>query len=633
MRLLIALLLLIAAPAWGAIATIPVEGGGATVTGASGGISAANFNVSAGDIVVHVLRLGATDTSTGVVLTAACGSEALTKAGAISNGTTTLVLFYRINSGGGTACGGTVTLSGSTTYRSNVYLVRGALTATPFDPNPLNASGGSFASASTATTSTFTQAFTDELVLGIVSTDSAPATIAPGSGETEAFAEYNNRLQVQYLSSATGGPRTMSWTFATATAGNYFLFGVKSATSSSAATPTFSVAPALGTRTTSTIPVTATTACTDCTFYGVAYTDGLATPSCTQIKAGNDSSGSAAYKAFSQAMTTTVQATGTFSTYTNGTIRDSAYCMNSTAGADSAVVAIADLYKIPAFTAGPTFSSCSITGCSYTLTLDGPGTVYGVACKADSTAATVTQVEAGQCTGAVAAVASANKAVTGADTLTIGSALDYPIHDFAIVGTYGSQHEAAIHADNARTKTAPTATSYQALTSVDSQSWYAGITSPSVVATDIGEITNPTDILGQTVTALADGNWNFANTGARDRICARVYDRSVKDWMTITDPSPSCTGTRAAIWFNNQPPNVPAPGSIAFFVPLNSPMVPRDLSLYCPDPEGDTVTVTGTSLPTGLAIIGNIYQGTATVRGRYISVFTCRDVAGDTSDW
>ncbi len=244
MRALVVLLFaLVCGPAFGAIATIPVEGGGSTATGVTtGGIATANFNVSAGDIVITVLRIGGTsDTSTAAVLSAACSSETLTKAGASNNGVNTMVVFYKINSGGGTACGGSVTFSGSTTYRVNTYLVRGALTASPFDPSPLtNAVAGTFTSGTSATTSTFTQGSTDELVLCIVSTDGSPATIAPGGSETEAFAEYNNRLQVEYLSSATAGSKTCSWSFATATAGNYWMFGVKSSTSSSVTTPSLS---------------------------------------------------------------------------------------------------------------------------------------------------------------------------------------------------------------------------------------------------------------------------------------------------------------------------------------------------------------------------------------------------------
>lgn len=640
-RLLIALLMLSASPAWAAIATVPTEATGTSQTAVtSGGLGTNNINVTAGDIWISVIRLvGVTDTSTTANLSAACSNESLTKAGSQNNGVNTMVVFYRINSGGGTACGSSVSFSVPTSYRADSYLIRGALTASPFDPTSLtNAQSGTFASATTATTSTFSQGLSDELVLCFVATDSAQ-TIAPNGGETEPFTEYNSRLQLQYISSSTAGNKTCSWSFGSATAGVYWMFGVKSSTSSSA--PTFSVSPAVGTRTTSTIPVTATTACTDCNYYGVAVTDGSGAPTCTQIKAGQNSGGTSAYKAFGAvAMTTTVQNTGTFSTYTDGTVRDGYFCLNSTGGGDSAVSSIADMYKLPAFTSGPTFSSCTSTGCTYSLTLDGAGTVYGVACKADLTAATVTQVEAAQCTGAAAATASANKAVTGADTLTIGSALDYPIHDFAIVGVYGSQHEAAIHADNARLKSAPTGYIYDTLASVSATSWCNGISSPAAAATDVNELTSPTDILGQTVTVDGTCDWVFNNSGARDRICDRLYDRSVKDWMSVTSPSASCSGTRAAIWFNNQPP--------IFITPIESRAFKTgvayslDICALAIDAEGDTLTnaVTTGTLTTGLAVggtgncvvSGTVANGDENEAGNTV-VFTVTDIAGDTATY
>ena len=403
-----------------------------------------------------------------------------------------------------------------------------------------------------------------------------------------------------------------------------------------AASVTFTSAPAIGTRTTSSIPIDFTSDTTG-TVYGARLTDGSGTPTCDQLEA-QTATGGVQY--WSEAVTATVADAHTFSSITDGTVTDGYFCIEDGSGNDSAVAPIANMYKLPAFTSGPTFSSCSATGCTYSLTLDGAGTVYGVACKADLTAATVTQVEAAQCTGDAAATASANKAVTGADTLVIGSALDFPIHDFAIVATYGSQHEAAIHADNARLKTAPTGTSYQVLTSVDSQSWYAGISSPSVVATDIGELSNPTDILAQTVTALADGNWSFNNSGARDRICDRIYDRSAQGFMSITDPSASCSGTRAAIWFNNFAPVFsPNNGTDVFKTGV---AYSQDICARSTDAEGDALTfalTTGT-LTTGLTLGGT---GNCTLSGTVANgdededgntvVFTETDIAGDTATY
>lgn len=403
-----------------------------------------------------------------------------------------------------------------------------------------------------------------------------------------------------------------------------------------AATPTFTSAPAIGTRTTSSIPIDFTSDTTG-TVYGARLTDGSATPTCDQLEA-QTATGGVQY--WSEAVTATVADAHTFSSITDGTVTDGYFCIEDGSGNDSAVASIANMYKLPAFTSGPTFSSCSATGCTYSLTLDGAGTVYGVACKADLTAATVAQVEAAQCTGAAAATASANKAVTGADTLTIGSALDFPIHDFAIVGTYGSQHEAAIHADNARLKSAPSGYIYDTLASVSATSWCNGISSPAVAATDIVELTSPTAILGQTVTVDGTCDWVFSNSGARDRICSRIYDRSVKDLMSITSPSASCSGTRAAIWFNNQAPVFSPDTAVQAF--KTGVAYTRDICASAVDPEGDALSLALTSgtLPTGMALggtgnctlSGTVANGNENEAGTVV-LFTATDIAGDSGTY
>lgn len=409
----------------------------------------------------------------------------------------------------------------------------------------------------------------------------------------------------------------------------------KIAFSESASTPTFTVAPAVGTRTTSSIPITATTDCTDCTFYGVAYTDGGGTPTCTQIKAGQDSGGASAYKSFSQSMTGGSQGTGTFSTYTVGTIRDSAYCLNSTAGGDSTVSTIADIFKIPAFTSNPTYASTTSTSLTYNYTADGAGTTYWVACKSGETAPTVTQVEAAHCTGDAAAVSSGNESTTGAsDSFTLGS-LDFPKHSAYAVLVYGSQHEASVHSDLARFKAAPSGRIYDTLASVGTGSWCADITSPSAAAADVVELDSPTQ-LGKTVTVSGDCYWVFENNGARDKICARVYDDSVRDWMSITSPSAECTGTRAAVWYNNQAP-IPAyqPNALRVLAREGQAMTPLDISNWCTDGENDTLVIVNvSSLPTGLSVTNNTLSGTPTTRGNYTGLtFRCTDITGASVDW
>lgn len=230
---------------------------------------------------------------------------------------------------------------------------------------------------------------------------------------------------------------------ANSTARKWFYFAVQGAASA----PTYTADPAIGTRTTSSIPITQTSACTDCTAYFIAETDGLGLPTCTQIKAGNGADGNAAYKAVSGALTATVQLTLTLGTYTDGTLRDGYGCLNSTAGGDSAVKAIADMYKLPAFSTP--LSVASQTTSVYTSNskvLDGPGTVTWNAVPAGASAPSVSQCNAGTGGGIVA---TNTDDATGTMTLTIsgtpGSTIN-PKYDLYYCGTYGGQVEAAVHA-------------------------------------------------------------------------------------------------------------------------------------------------------------------------------------------
>lgn len=401
-----------------------------------------------------------------------------------------------------------------------------------------------------------------------------------------------------------------------------------------ASAPTFSVSPAIGTRTTSSIPVTATTACTDCNYYGVAVTAGSGVPTCTQVKAGQNSGGTSAYKAFGPiAMTTTVQNTGTFSTYTDGTVRDGYFCLNSTANGDSAVSSVANMYKIPAFTSGPTFSSCGTGGCTYSFTLDGAGTVYGVACKAGSTAATVTQVEAGQCTGAASAQASAN---TSGSSLTIGSALTLPEYDFALVGTYGSQHEASTHADTSRLLTAPstcggngtTACQYLRISSIGTGSpceSFNTATNPDIAANDVLKAPATTNPSAFSLTIGTDCQFSYSGDGSRqDALNIGVYDFSVQAFHADD----------IDFWSNNQAPIPPEPDSIVFYWMQGVPITPIDLTPYCTDPEGDTLTVTAVSgLAAGLSITANVISGTPSASGISVLTLRCADITGASVEW
>jgi hypothetical protein len=449
-------------------------------------------------------------------------------------------------------------------------------------------------------------------------------------------------LEVTAQDAVTSSGATLTWKLTFAGNNNT---DVAIASFAPTTAPTFSVSPAVGTRTTSSVPITATTACTDCTMTGIEQTAGAAAPTVAQIKAGQDHTGSAAFSTCSVSPTANVQATCTFSSITDGTVKDAYFALNSTAGGDIASAAsIANVYKLPAFTSGPTFSSCGTGGCTYSFTLDGAGTVYGVACKAGSTAATVTQTEAAHCTGDVAAEASANKAVTGADTLVIGTSLTLPEYDFALVGTYGSQHEAATHADTSRVLSPPatcggngtTQCQYVTIASIGTGSPCASFnsaTSPAIASPDILKAPATTHPGGFSLTIGTDCQFSYPGDGSRqDALGIGIYDYSALAFHADT----------MAFWGNNQPPIPPLPpDSVTYFIPLNVPMTPVNLSQsgLCISPEGDHITYSFVSTPpTGITIDevsgDSTLHGTATVRALNKGLtWRCTDITGDHTDW
>lgn len=518
------------------------------------------------------------------------------------------------------------------TAKITCYTLSGVDQTTPVENTQ---SAGSIAS-SDPWTSSVTLANNSFAVLNAVA-NSNTVTATPDGAWTEDrdVDDGGARVVIQSKDTSTGGSTTWTVDWSGATGGT---LAIASFGEVAASPPTFSVAPAIGTRTTSSIPVTATTACTDCNYYGVAVTDGSGAPTCTQIKAGQDSGGSAAYKAFGPvAMTTTVQNTGTFSTYTDGTIRDGYFCLNSTAGGDSTVSSIADMYKLPAFTTALTIASQTDT--TYTTNskvLDGPGTVDLVACAKDASPPSVSQVEAR--TGGCIINGSTDDA-TGTMTLDPSGAA-FPVYDLYYVGSYGSQHEAAVHALVDECLDAPSGKTVvncpNGLTSIGAggavEALNAVIT-PDLVAGDIPIVDSATTPEGCQVTMSVAGLISIAGpggvgscSGARQYVNATFYDLSAGaihaddlDW-----------------WLNNLPPIAPTE-TLSLYVPLNSAMTPFDLTDSCPDPEGDAVTATLHSpdvLPLNLSIIANVVQGTAISRGKSTGIrIDCTDITGATTTW
>lgn len=179
-------------------------------------------------------------------------------------------------------------------------------------------------------------------------------------------------------------------------------------------------------------------------------------------------------------------------------------------------------------------------------------TFYAVACKKDSTAPTIAQVKAGNCTGDVAAVASVNEAVTGADTTVLGGSLTLPIHDlYAVLNNASGDSTLVTLADEMLD--APTDYQYDLLASVSATSPCKELNdipiSPTIAAADVAKWSAKVSPGNEDLTVETDCDTSYIDpTGSWRSATLDVYDTSVGDWMSggpttvyYNYPDPTCS--------------------------------------------------------------------------------------------
>lgn len=630
-----ALLLLFAVPSWAAI----TYNGVGTDSHANNGSTTPGLPTHAsGDLLLIADTMRATAETP--------SATGYTNLYNLNSASTRITLFGKID--GGSESGPTVTVSGASNTHSSVMIgIDGTATdmGTVVHASASQANGGADNSVEyPALTITENNTIVvlileynnDDDLIGDLSWSTPSGFTQVGSYCTALGADMCTVVYYQIQTTATNissGSVTRTTTGATASHGALIV-----SLKSSVVPPTFSVAPAIGTRTTSTIPVTATTACTDCTFYGVAQADGLATPTCTQIKAGQNGSGSAAYKSFSQAMTATVQGTGTFSTYTDGTIRDGAFCLNSTANGDSAVSTIADMYKTAAFSVTPSVTSQTTSAYTITKTLDGAGSCTAVACAKDATAPTVAQVLAGNCTGDAAAIATVTDASCEAGTMTLGGSLTRYVHDVYVAGTYGSQNSSLTTLADEMLDAATGreiingATGYTSIHANSPIVSFNASATPDIVAGDIGQCDSTTSPGACVITYTATGLYSYPGScgSTRQTFTCNFYDTSVGDLHADT----------MSVCVNNASP-VATPITGTVVLTKDAAMANFDFATYFADADDATLTYTSSDTgtgtgankrPAGTSIAAGVWSGTPTSATTSTGSFTitATDSCGDT---
>lgn len=364
------------------------------------------------------------------------------------------------------------------------------------------------------------------------------------------------------------------------------------------------------------------------TVYGARLSNGSSTPTCDALEA-QTATGAVQYSTPDTA-TANVANNFTFGSITDGTVTDIVLCGEDGSGNDSSVSRIEDAYKLPAFSASPSFVDCDDNGCTFSKTLDGPGSVYLAGCISGSTAPTVTQVENGQCTGGVTAKGSASDDATGNISDDVSDSPAFPTYDWYIVGTYGGQHEAAVHSFLDQWMDEPTGKNFLEIASVADGTPCKKNNDdgdPDIVAGDILVIDEATTPDSFTTNPFDDCNYEFLEgDDSAQYVCISVYDYDLGSYFT--GGGGICGAGYMSSWVNKSLPTCGGEATI-----LTRIGVPFSQQLSCVDPDNYPLTYSHTGTPpSGLTLSSSaLLDGEPNVEdedGASVTL-TAEDVAGN----
>lgn len=303
-----------------------------------------------------------------------------------------------------------------------------------------------------------------------------------------------------------------------------------------------------------------------------------------------------------------------------GSLRHVAIWDRVLSSAERALVFADSWSAAPSFTAGPTITPATD---GYTIggTVDIDATVYAVACALNSTAPTIAQVKAGDCTGDVDALIAANEAWTGtsADTFALTASNSLPLHDvYVVASAAGGDSTLQTFADEDRSPC--TGCAIQVTTSISSTAadtngiCFVDYVDPDCAAGDIIEY-DTTSNNTHTVSFAADGDFEVDAGGDTSQ---DYFDYCLQDASTgVAFTTPSCWGgTFDRLWLNNTAPNVTEVGGIIIW-DIDEAIIELDRRTYIGDGDGDTLTFTDDcTMPTGITESGDgdaLSNGTPTV--------------------
>lgn len=253
----------------------------------------------------------------------------------------------------------------------------------------------------------------------------------------------------------------------------------------------------------------------------------------------------------------------------------------------------------PTWTVEPTVQSQTSSAYTLAATPSMASTWYAVAVAKDSAAPSATQIRNGQNAAGAAALGSANKAVTGADTLTlsVGGTPPFPVHDIYSVLRAGSNDSTVADLFD-EFLDPPAGKQFQVFDVPLSGTALENLVnaSPAIVDGDVWVLDSATTPSGFTITPTAQGDVDIANGGdtTYQSFEIDVYDISLAAYYGAAD-----------VHINNTAPNVIGnPSELAIYAfDLNTVIDPVDLTVLAEDDDGHTILVSAVdALPGTLAV-------------------------------
>lgn len=342
----------------------------------------------------------------------------------------------------------------------------------------------------------------------------------------------------------------------------------------------------------------------DCTAYAVAVAHASGTPSSTQIKAGQNSSGSAAVSAVNGAATATVQKALSLSGLVASTAYDFFFVGNNANG-DTAVKSVLNQTTPAVSTVTASVTSANTDGYTIGYTPGATGTVYLVALIKGSATPTAAQVRTGSPTGFISRFSKA--ATNGVGDSLSATGLTLPKADLHIILNTGGTNDSAVTSFLNQLKAPAAGRQYCSFGTLSGSSPFQGV-SPAVAAGDVLDIVATTPS-GYTVTPSSSGDLiiNAGGDESRELPAFNVYDDSAGAMYYTADSLVSINDLAPV-------PNGTSEGAFTYFLPKNSAITPVDLTPLATDPENDPETYAeSTALLAGLGLAitgGNSLTGT-----------------------